>query len=168
MNRKDEWSYEEDLLLAQTVLQHIESGSTQLNAFEEAGSKLRRTAAACGFRWNGAVRKQYESDIRTAKANKRTKKLNLTRNIHRQPDNEDNQTPFDQVISTLLIIKQEYTNMKQEIDKMREELERLSDQADANANPSPAEDIQNLLQIIQRAEKLGMFDKMKAKEKPTA
>jgi len=50
--RQDAWTSEEDRLLAEIVLTHIKKGSTQLKAFEETGSKLSRTAAACGFRWN--------------------------------------------------------------------------------------------------------------------
>ncbi|WP_338709174.1 hypothetical protein [Paenibacillus amylolyticus] len=65
--RKDSWDVEADLFLAQTVLQHIESGSTQLKAFEEASEKLKRSKAACGFRWNGSLRKKYEDAIRKAK-----------------------------------------------------------------------------------------------------
>ncbi|WP_433709106.1 hypothetical protein [Paenibacillus illinoisensis] len=65
--RKDSWDVEADLFLAQTVLQHIESGSTQLKAFEEASEKLKRSKAACGFRWNGSLRKKYEHAIQEAK-----------------------------------------------------------------------------------------------------
>lgn len=65
--RKDGWDTEADLYLAQTVLKHIESGSTQLKAFEEASEPLKRTSGACGFRWNGALRKQYEEAIERAK-----------------------------------------------------------------------------------------------------
>ncbi|MBY0217766.1 hypothetical protein [Paenibacillus illinoisensis] len=65
--RKDGWDVEADLFLAQTVLQHIESGSTQLKAFEEASEKLKRSKAACGFRWNGSLRKKYEDAIQEAK-----------------------------------------------------------------------------------------------------
>ncbi|MCZ1267695.1 MULTISPECIES: hypothetical protein [Paenibacillus] len=65
--RKDGWDIDADIYLAETVLKHIEAGSTQLKAFEEAGVKLKRTSAACGFRWNGALRKQYEKSIEKAK-----------------------------------------------------------------------------------------------------
>lgn len=65
--RQDAWNHDEDLLLAETVLRHIREGSTQLSAFEEVGKKLSRTGAACGFRWNSLVRKQYESAIALAK-----------------------------------------------------------------------------------------------------
>ncbi|WP_163101400.1 RsfA family transcriptional regulator [Peribacillus alkalitolerans] len=67
MTRQDAWSQDEDLLLAEVVLRHIREGSTQLTAFEEVGKQLSRTSAACGFRWNSFVRKQYKSGIELAK-----------------------------------------------------------------------------------------------------
>ncbi|MGG0844282.1 RsfA family transcriptional regulator [Peribacillus simplex] len=65
--RQDAWTHDEDLLLAEVVLRHIREGSTQLKAFEEVGKQLSRTSAACGFRWNSFVRKQYKSGIELAK-----------------------------------------------------------------------------------------------------
>ncbi|WP_045515395.1 RsfA family transcriptional regulator [Neobacillus niacini] len=65
--RQDAWSPDEDLLLAEVVLRHIREGGTQLQAFEEVGKELSRTSAACGFRWNSFVRKQYKSGIELAK-----------------------------------------------------------------------------------------------------
>lgn len=71
--RQDAWLDENDELLAQTVLRHVREGSTQLNAFEEAGDSLSRTAAACGFRWNAVVRREYEKDLREAKKDRKQK-----------------------------------------------------------------------------------------------
>ncbi|MBD1379915.1 sporulation-specific transcriptional regulator GerR [Metabacillus arenae] len=65
--RQDAWTQDEDLLLAEVVLRHIREAGTQLAAFEEVGRKLSRTAAACGFRWNSFVRKQYKTGIELAK-----------------------------------------------------------------------------------------------------
>ena len=65
--RQDAWSQDEDLLLAEIVLRHIREGGTQLQAFEEVGKQLSRTSAACGFRWNSYVRKQYQTGIELAK-----------------------------------------------------------------------------------------------------
>ena len=66
ITRQDAWTQDEDLLL-EVVLRHIREGGTQLSAFEEVGRALTRTAAACGFRWNSYVRKQYQSGIELAK-----------------------------------------------------------------------------------------------------
>lgn len=65
--RQDAWLEENDILLAETVLRHVREGSTQLSAFEEVGDKLNRTAAACGFRWNAVVRRDYEKELAEAK-----------------------------------------------------------------------------------------------------
>lgn len=65
--RQDAWSAEDDLVLAEVTLRHIREGSTQLAAFEEVGEKIGRTSAACGFRWNSCVRKNYDEAIGLAK-----------------------------------------------------------------------------------------------------
>lgn len=72
--RQDAWTPDEDILLAEIVLRHIREGSTQLKAFEEVGAELSRTAAACGFRWNSYVRKQYKSGIELAKKQRKQSK----------------------------------------------------------------------------------------------
>ena len=65
--RQDAWTDDEDLLLAEVVLRHIREGGTQLSAFKEVGKNLSRTPAACGFRCNSYVRKQYKERIEEAK-----------------------------------------------------------------------------------------------------
>jgi prespore-specific regulator len=69
--RQDAWSKDEDILLAEVVLRLIREGGTQLQAFEEVGKLLSRTSAACGFRWNSYVRKQYKSAIELAKSQRK-------------------------------------------------------------------------------------------------
>ncbi|MFB4162559.1 RsfA family transcriptional regulator [Alteribacillus sp. JSM 102045] len=70
LSRQDAWSADEDIMLAEIVLRHVREGSTQLAAFQEAGEKLSRTAAACGFRWNACIRKKYEAAIELARKHK--------------------------------------------------------------------------------------------------
>jgi prespore-specific regulator len=67
-SRQDAWTEDDDLVLAEVTLRHIREGGTQLAAFEEVGQRLGRTAAACGFRWNSAVRKRYDAAIAIAKS----------------------------------------------------------------------------------------------------
>ena len=74
--RQVAWTHDEDLLLAEVVLRHIREGSTQLKAFEEVGKQLSRTSAACGFRWNSFVRKQYKSGIELAKKQRKEQVVN--------------------------------------------------------------------------------------------
>lgn len=75
--RQDAWSQEEDILLADVVLRCIRDGSTQLQAFEEVGKQLSRTSAACGFRWNSYVRKQYKAEIEVAKVQRKQLKKGI-------------------------------------------------------------------------------------------
>lgn len=83
--RQDAWTQDEDVLLAEVVLRHIRDGSTQLKAFEEVGKKLSRTAAACGFRWNSYVRKQYQSGIELAKKQRKQVKKNFCKKMRQAP-----------------------------------------------------------------------------------
>src|SRR5690242_3202325 len=83
--RQDAWSQDEDLLLAEVVLRYIREGGTQLQAFEEVGKRLSRTAAACGFRWNSYVRKQYKSGIELAKKQRKELKNQSTLSSNQQP-----------------------------------------------------------------------------------
>ena len=114
--RQDAWNQDEDLLLAEVVLRHIRDGGTQLQAFEEVGKKLSRTAAACGFRWNSFVRKQYKSGIDLAKKQRKESKKyssedlpQLKKSIDTNPKTERHQSkqeksdtlPFAEVINFL-------------------------------------------------------------------
>ncbi|MCL6445775.1 MAG: RsfA family transcriptional regulator [Alicyclobacillus sp.] len=65
-----------------TVVEHMRAGDTQLHAFREAGLNLNRTESACGFRWNGVLRKHYRDEITKAKAeSKRSKASTLRSNF---------------------------------------------------------------------------------------
>ncbi|ARU62190.1 hypothetical protein CBW65_15135 [Tumebacillus avium] len=72
--RQDAWSQADDSLLAEIILRHVRTGSTQLAAFQEASKSLGRTAAATGYRWNAIVRKEYAAQIEIAKAQWRDEK----------------------------------------------------------------------------------------------
>lgn len=65
--RQDAWTTDEDIILAETVLRYIREGKTQLEAFKDVAKQLSRTSAACGFRWNATIRKQYNEAIEHAK-----------------------------------------------------------------------------------------------------
>ncbi|MCS1350097.1 hypothetical protein [Mechercharimyces sp. CAU 1602] len=61
------WTKEEDQLLADTVLDYIRDGKTQLDAFAFLSKELGRTAGACAFRWNAVVRQLVMRDFKKAK-----------------------------------------------------------------------------------------------------
>ncbi|HJV15842.1 MAG TPA: RsfA family transcriptional regulator [Bacillales bacterium] len=98
--RQDAWTQDEDLLLAEIVLRAIREGGTQLQAFEEVGKQLSRTSAACGFRWNSYVRKQYKSGIELAKKQRKdVKKQSVESNRGQFADAGEVEESFPQQIS---------------------------------------------------------------------
>ncbi|HEU4965329.1 MAG TPA: RsfA family transcriptional regulator [Bacilli bacterium] len=72
--RQDAWTAEDDQVLADLVLRQIREGGTQLQGFQEVGQLLGRTTAACGYRWNAIVRKQFHAQIEVAKAKRRVRR----------------------------------------------------------------------------------------------
>lgn len=86
--RQDAWNSDEDLILAEVVLRHIREGSTQLAAFEEVGEQLARTSAACGFRWNSAIRKKYEAAINLAKKQRKKSQTNRKNRLNMEKEAE--------------------------------------------------------------------------------
>ncbi|ARI77583.1 RsfA family transcriptional regulator [Halobacillus mangrovi] len=128
--RQDAWKEEEDLLLAQTVLKYIQEGKTQLEAFQEVAEKLRRTPAACGFRWNATVRKEYHEEIQQAKQNRKEKRTVFSASS----TTEDSPMSIDAAISFLkeMKVKQFEDNGKQKLEyqlkKLDEDNRKLRDQ----------------------------------------
>ncbi|WP_285870797.1 RsfA family transcriptional regulator [Metabacillus litoralis] len=94
--RRDAWSHEDDLLLAETILRHIRDDSTQVAAFDEAGDELNRTSAACGYRWNAEVRTRYVDAVEIAKKQRKERK--------RTSDQKQRQKPESQTIDTKKLI----------------------------------------------------------------
>ena len=152
--RQDAWTDQEDTLLANIVLHHIKNGSTQLQAFDEAGIKLKRTSAACGFRWNSNIRKQYHSDIKLAKEQKKKRKFKNKTSLTEHSENEDkvqlepnsleDAVHFFKQIKTLITSINEY---KDENEQLKAELTMLKrEQAD---ELEKVEEIESRYQKIQ-------------------
>ena len=74
--RKDQWTLADDEKLAEIVIQTVQNGRTQLEAFEQASQQLNRTKQACGFRWNKTLRTQYGQVLNSVR--KRPKQLMLS------------------------------------------------------------------------------------------
>lgn len=135
--RQDAWTAEEDRLLADLVLSHIREGSTQLKAFKEAGAKLARTAAACGFRWNSYVRKAYQNEILKAKKERKNTQGNrppLTEPVESSTimDRDDTHLSIRDVISYLNGLQedqeaniQSYSMLKEENRRLRQKVEEF-------------------------------------------
>lgn len=71
--RKDQWTLADDEKLAEIVIQTVQNGQTQLEAFEIAAKQIGRTKQACGFRWNKTLRQQYGQMLSNVK--KRPKQM---------------------------------------------------------------------------------------------
>lgn len=173
--RQDAWLDENDELLAETVLRHVREGSTQLNAFEEAGDALNRTAAACGFRWNAVVRREYEKDLKDAKKDRKQKMRVLGKEYRRrgqslflvgseQEQEERVQIPLsalslDVVIAYLLRLQQNGTgegeafrwralvsHSQEKVAQLEQEVKRLEKE-----NATIREDYEQFVHIMNRA-----------------
>ncbi|WP_429738684.1 RsfA family transcriptional regulator [Bacillus smithii] len=176
--RQDAWTQDEDVLLAEVVLRHIRDGSTQLKAFEEVGKKLSRTAAACGFRWNSYVRKQYQSGIELAKKQrKQVKKEFLQENEagtnsleNSKLKSNDTQTvdeiivylteklkkadQYDQVVKEKQLLGREIEALTAQLNEEKKQFEQLKTKYD-----QLEEDYRSLLYIMERARKLAVDER---------
>lgn len=169
--RSDAWTPEDDGKLAEIVLRHIREGSTQLNAFVEAANLLGRTPAACGYRWNGVVRRNYTEDIKQAKQEKKNRsamKGHFSRRRPWAPDLED--TSIEGIIRALKQherlyyelqdrnreLQERVTALQQELEQLQYENRQLRDQNIASVNGTDllSEDSKTLLAIMERARKL--------------
>jgi len=126
--RQDAWTKDEDLLLAEIVLRYIREGRTQLEAFKEVAKQLSRTSAACGFRWNATIRKQYQHAIEFAKAaRKENNQSDLLNPL--ELDNSDEKDPIDTAI--LLLKKIKFTTSDQETiiqNQEKKEIQQLEEE----------------------------------------
>ncbi|MCH1623892.1 RsfA family transcriptional regulator [Fredinandcohnia quinoae] len=172
--RQDAWTQDEDLLLAEVVLRHIREGGTQLGAFEEVGRRLTRTAAACGFRWNSFVRKQYKSGIELAKKQRKDLKKQVNTEIAQniQPEVEVEAVEINTSLSLREIISllQEYEKtesdlheiikenklLKKQLEHLQEHIQKLSSEKITLENNIQLieEDYKALIEIMERARKM--------------
>ncbi|MDZ5479610.1 RsfA family transcriptional regulator [Bacillus thuringiensis] len=125
ISRQDSWTNDNDLILASTVLQNIRNGGTQLAAFKEVAKLLNRTPAACGFRWNSYVKKQYQEEIQQAKQNREVGN-NISPSQQKKETNSLSMT-LDDIILFLQNYKKtyEFTNLQSQIKHLETENQSL-------------------------------------------
>lgn len=161
--RQDAWTSDEDELLAELVLSYIKAGSTQLKAFEEAGVQLKRTPAACGFRWNSFVRKQFREGIEIAKRERKnlhsiyqhSQKNHIISDNDMVKDvlgNEEVSNFFQKLDRTVITL----AKTKMENQRLQNEIENLNNIVRENAKKMEAFDYlqseyQTLLDILNHA-----------------
>ncbi|MEJ9230716.1 RsfA family transcriptional regulator [Peribacillus butanolivorans] len=187
LTRQDAWTQDEDLLLVEVVLRHIREGSTQLRAFEEVGKQVSRTSAACGFRWNSFVRKQYKSGIELAKKQRKeqavkeidfeTETVVAEFKTIEQKTNEEREnesitlqeiilylTKMDELIQLDSKEKERISEhsllLEQENDRLQDENRLLKENLKV-----VEEDYRALMQIMERARKLSVLEDEKANPK---
>jgi prespore-specific regulator len=170
--RSDAWTADDDRKLAEIVLRHIREGSTQLNAFVESANLLGRTPAACGYRWNGVVRKHYEDDIKEAKLAKK-ERLSMRQQAKQRrvygPDLED--PSIDGIIRALKNHERDYYNLQEKSRQLENRISELESQLHdllvennqlrqksnlikPGGPEALAEDSKTLLEIMDRARKI--------------
>ncbi|WP_336775324.1 hypothetical protein [Paenibacillus sp. MMO-58] len=167
-NRKDIWTPDEDQTLASIVLSYIRDGKTQLNAFKTVGENIGRTAAACGFRWNGDVRKRFEESINEAKRERLKKKSRQKGNVlpFSTPGTPESIMEISDLLASILQLAESYKSQihtqQETISALRsqllnrdEEILILKEQAAKNA-PS---DLETLMGIMDRARSLGIIER---------
>lgn len=185
--RQDAWTEDDDLLLAEVTLRHIREGSTQLAAFEEVGEKLGRTPAACGFRWNSFVRKNYDAAIQIAKSQRQGRSKNRRKQtavLHGELEKQgDPVSSLTTVIRFLRQHKQEYSEMSKrvrqlekqlaernaELEQLRSEYNELKRRVnDTRADyQSINDDYKTLIEIMDRARKMALLEAEESdEEKP--
>lgn len=181
VKRQDAWSPEDDMILAEVTLQHIREGGTQLSAFEEVAERLGRTPAACGFRWNSSVRKNYDAAIQLAKTERQRRSRERVRqstpitlssiSLESIPSLEhESEYALDHVIRFLRQHKHDVNELKKQQQRLTQELaekelelnrlEKENEQMKAQLNSVESDyqlvndDYRTLVQIMDRARKL--------------
>lgn len=119
--RQDAWTEDEDVILADTVLRYIREGKTQLEAFKEVAKQLSRTSAACGFRWNATIRKQYQEEIQRAK---QERKLG-GRKVFWTEDGLKLDQEKDTIESAIMLLEKMKSNFAEHQDIAKKEQEKL-------------------------------------------
>ncbi|MGM0523664.1 MAG: RsfA family transcriptional regulator [Bacillota bacterium] len=164
--RQDAWSHEEDILLKDTVLKYIESGQTQLEAFDLVAHELRRTPDACGFRWNKELRGRYQAEIREAK---NLRHLSLQKRRQNKTSVKSKSTKaVPKEIHTLFARLEHYTDKQQgiirdqtkEIEQLKldnKKLEQTVHQLETKLT-SVEEDYHTFISIMERARKMVVLD----------
>jgi len=176
--RQDAWTQDEDLLLAEVVLRHIREGGTQLQAFEEVGRRLSRTAAACGFRWNSYVRKQYQEAIELAKKQRKEKRKASENSLLTKDarEGENVKITWQEVIAFLQSTQQSFAHyqhiadenraLKRDMEQLQQMVTKLQmekEQLQKELN-TMKEDYQTLIGIMERARKMVVLEEEQAKK----
>lgn len=173
VTRSDAWTSADDEKLADLVLYHIRTGSTQLKAFEEASRELGRTSAACGYRWNGVLRKDLRPEIEQAKLERKQAGRSTATPTQSTGGSDAAQTvtsgdTMKEVIQFLKTYDEQYQSLRAEVERLSSERETLQErvreleEAQASLAPNASSltpeqlerDSRTLVAIMERARRL--------------
>lgn len=162
--RYDGWKDEEDGILANTILEYVAEGKTQLKAFEDVGIRLSRTAAACGFRWNSELRYDYKEQLMKAKAQRQKNKNARSTIVETNPIEARShimlalkeaehalQKAVRNIQDIMRNLEIEFKNNEQLITDLRRERTEA---------PLSSEDMSALLKLLSKARNMGLYDKI--------
>jgi prespore-specific regulator len=143
LERRDSWTQSDDDLLATTTLSYIRNCKTQLQAFEDVAVKLNRTQAACGFRWNSTIRYLYETEMIDAKRLK--KETRGQRKV--KPLIAD--IPLDDIINSLISIKQSFENLNQDNSSLHNKVKDLESKVSAPNEKVTTDEVKAMIKMLQ-------------------
>jgi prespore-specific regulator len=191
--RQDAWSQDDDLILAEVTMRNIRDGGTQLEAFDEVAARIGRTSAACGFRWNSFVRKQYEAAIQIAKAQRQHRPLrkreeestSFTQDGFSESSSIQSMDRVGSIEDTIKLLrawKQEQAELTRQVKLQERELrdkeiriqtlERENELLRRNVNHVETdyqtinEDYKALIQIMDRARKMAFLHETDTEDRP--
>jgi prespore-specific regulator len=154
--RKDSWTDQDDTILAQVVIKHASTGSTQLAAFKEVAERIGRSSSACGFRWNSEVRKQYDDAFKQAVASReskgKTRKQRIVNEVSPVAEQIIKVEHTEILKKSLEDIAKAFEGVIEENQRLTNENEQLKAKQTANS-----EDLLALMKLIEHAKTLGML-----------
>ncbi|NOU63220.1 hypothetical protein GC096_04055 [Paenibacillus sp. LMG 31461] len=164
------WSEHEDTQLATIIINNLQSGKTQLQAFQTASQQIGRTTSACGFRWNNNLRKKYEDSIEEAKISGKALKgvLSVKESLTNTSDNNkasDVQDPITSIINSVDVVRDKLIGMSKYILELESQLSRKDKEiSDLRKEVSEinyySEDLPLLKLLFKKAHEIGFLDKI--------
>lgn len=157
--RKDTWTVHDDEILANTVLNYVSQGKSQLEAFEACEMKLGRTTTACGFRWNSEVRKHHEKEIKEAKLKGKEQRKNRNKianvSVVDRPESRMEKLEVFDWDETIKSLTEGYRRLNKAFEEVSRENVLLKEKLAEQPN---GEDLKMLLELMNHARKIGLTE----------
>lgn len=155
------WTAEDDNILAETIQRLTKEGSSIKDAIAEAANILGRSPGACQFRWTTKIKQELEDqtitidsipvDLKEIKQYLKAKQVWHTLDLIQETINLKKQLEDKEQLIQYI---------KQENQELKEELKQMKAMIDPKAL-TITKDYQTLIEIIQRARELTLFEEEK-------